>query len=243
MNFPYWPDITRPGVPLSPQRSGWHLLRCLVFYDGKKLPMGEPVLHWWDSKEWKWFYKPKDGTGRPPEDFISMHIEYYMAAFSPVDMQNLQDEVRRECADLCDKIYKDSGEDMEYGGVLSVAEELRAISNSGPEEKYYIVDMRENWKNDRYLSFWRPDNRGYAYPLAWAGQFTASQIRAQYEYYNQRKGTAGPWMRFPIACATVEAGAIMPMRGQIDGNVGPVVPNTPAMRAALRAARAELGGE
>lgn len=105
--------------------------------------------------------------------------------------------------------------------------------------EFYIVDLRPEWQRPKhypYVTVWRPDDCGYAYPLAWAGIYSKERVDAKPGYYANAKGT-GTLMNFPVPRAVVEALAIpAPRPGVVDGDVGPVLPNTPEVRRALRRA-------
>lgn len=103
-------------------------------------------------------------------------------------------------------------------------------------DEFFIADLRPNWRRDPYVTFWRPNNAGYAYPLPWAGRYTLEQIEAQPGYYAKAEG--GRYLRFPVPCVEVDGLATdKPAAHVIDGDLGPVVPNTEAIRRALRKAR------
>jgi hypothetical protein len=117
---------------------------------------------------------------------------------------------------------------------------------------YYIADLRPDWQDAKrhpYITFWRPDNAGYCYSLPWAGRYDKTMVDSRPGYYTKlvkagEKYYCGEnpyprdtWMRFPVPCDVVERLAVAePRPGRIDGDVGPVVPNTAAARKALRAA-------
>lgn len=101
--------------------------------------------------------------------------------------------------------------------------------------EFYIVDLRPEWRGNPYVTVWRPNNAGYAYPLPWAGKYAFGDLRPG---YHAKKNDGRRWLRFPVPCDAVERLAIeCPADGRIDGNVGPVLPNTTAVRQALRQAR------
>lgn len=103
-------------------------------------------------------------------------------------------------------------------------------------DEFYIVDLRPNWRGDPYVTLWRPNNAGYAYPLPWAGRYSREQIEGSPSYYACAEG--GRYLRFPVPCGDVERMSTdKPAAYVIDGDIGPVVPNTKAIRAALRRAR------
>lgn len=105
-----------------------------------------------------------------------------------------------------------------------------AENNQGP---FLICDLRKEWNSRPYVTFWRPNNANYAYPLVWAGDYTEQDALEGGAYYTTIED--GALIRFPISRALVEPMAVEPNPGVIDGDTGPVIRNTPTMRAKLRA--------
>lgn len=106
------------------------------------------------------------------------------------------------------------------------------------QDEFFIVDVREGFKGNPYITLWRPRNAGYAYPLPWAGRYTRDEIEDRPGYhYRKRDGRTRTLDRYPVPCGVVERHAVAPAKGLIDGDAGPVVPNTAEVRAALRRAR------
>ena len=104
--------------------------------------------------------------------------------------------------------------------------------------EFYIIDVRQSFAGNPYITVWRPKNAGYAYPLSWAGRYSKEEVDQKSGYYYQiRFGTKRTLERFPVPCAVAEVLAIAPANGIIDGNAGPVLPNLAPIRAALRKAR------
>lgn len=100
---------------------------------------------------------------------------------------------------------------------------------SGP---FVICDLRAEWRRNPYVTFWRPDNAGYAYPLGWAGDYSEEAVTQGGRYYTAFEN--GELIRFAAPRSAVEAFAIPPNPKEIDGDAGPVVPNTAAFRKKLR---------
>lgn len=104
------------------------------------------------------------------------------------------------------------------------------------EQQYFIVDLRRAWRGQKYVTFWRPNNSDYAWPLSWAGRYNKSTVDAHGDYYctTDAKGTL---VRFPVPCEAIEAMQLTePDTGDIDGNAGPVLRNVGSVRRKLRAA-------
>lgn len=102
-------------------------------------------------------------------------------------------------------------------------------NTTGP---FLICDLRPEWNRRPYVSFWRPKNANYAYPLVWAGDYTEAEVMAGGSYYTTFED--GKLIRFPILRSLVEPLAVPPAPGRIDGDTGPVIVNTIGMQEKLR---------
>ena len=103
-------------------------------------------------------------------------------------------------------------------------------------QEFFIVDIRHDWRKQKYITFWRPNNSNYAWPLTWAGRYSKETVDGEGHYYCNTNGRK-ELIRFPVACEIVEAMALTePDSGDIDGNVGPVLRNSQKVRRKLRAA-------
>lgn len=80
----------------------------------------------------------------------------------------------------------------------------------------YIVNLSHTRRDDKFISFWRPEAKGYAFPLPWAGKYSKTQVLAEPDYYNSGDNVAVP-------CDCFDNMATEPPPGAVDGNVGPVV--------------------
>ena len=114
----------------------------------------------------------------------------------------------------------------------------REMPKDSQEDEFFIIDVRESFERNPYITLWRPNNANYAYPLAWAGRYTRRQIEeVPGYYYKRRHGHKQKLDRYPVPCSIVEKYGIDPAKGLIDGDTGPVIPNTAEVRKALRRAR------
>ncbi|MCD0415669.1 hypothetical protein LOC51_00445 [Rubrivivax sp. JA1024] len=104
------------------------------------------------------------------------------------------------------------------------------------DERYYICDLREEWRGKPCVTFWRPDNAGYAYPLPWSGQYTLNQLVAEPGYYWGKpfERPRAAFIRFPVPCRIVDQLGSAPTPGLVDGDVGPIVWKTPRIVRRLR---------
>lgn len=92
---------------------------------------------------------------------------------------------------------------------------------------FYIISVKHSQRRHRYITFWRPENKGYAWPLSWAGKYSEGAVLADLDYYNRGDDTIA------VPCDFVEAIAVSPVPGTIDNDAGPVVLNTPHYWRAL----------
>lgn len=44
------------------------------------------------------------------------------------------------------------------------------------DTKYHIVSLKHTKSNDAYLTLWRPDAKGYCWPISMAGEYTISKL-------------------------------------------------------------------
>lgn len=94
---------------------------------------------------------------------------------------------------------------------------------------YCIASIRHTRREHRYITFWRPDDKGYAWPLPWAGRYSAERVLAELSYYNNGERSIA------VRAEAAEALGEPPQSGDVDGDVGPVVRNTAANWKALLA--------
>jgi hypothetical protein len=102
------------------------------------------------------------------------------------------------------------------------------------EQTYFIVSVTHTLRRDPYITFWRPKDSGYCWPLSWAGRYGHRAVSEGRGYYNDGD------LNIAVKCDVVDALAVPPEPGRVDGDAGPVVPNNAASwKAILRALIAE----
>lgn len=84
----------------------------------------------------------------------------------------------------------------------------------------FIASVAHTQKGHKYITFWRPDNAGYAWPLSWSGRYCSQQVLEEMTYYNDGIHTIA------VPVEVVEKLAIPPEKGMVDNDAGPVVLNT-----------------
>lgn len=83
----------------------------------------------------------------------------------------------------------------------------------------YIVSTKHTRNDSKFITVWRPKNSGYAWPLPWAGKYSLDEVLADPSYYNSRR------IAIAVPCEVLDAVAVQPGVGWVDGDVGPVVLN------------------
>jgi len=84
---------------------------------------------------------------------------------------------------------------------------------------YYIVNLSHLRRDQLYVAVWRPDCSGYAWPLSWAGKYPEEEVRKDLDYFNDG------CVNIAVPCEVLDAMAVVPEKGWIDNDAGPVVRN------------------
>ena len=83
----------------------------------------------------------------------------------------------------------------------------------------YIVSLKHTNREHAYITFWRPEDKGYAWPLSWAGKYDEQAVMAERDYYHRGDDTLA------VPCLLVDALAVPPTKGTVDNDAGPVLLN------------------
>ncbi|GBR60815.1 hypothetical protein AA18889_2481 [Acetobacter senegalensis DSM 18889] len=89
-----WPNPERPGVPMFPERGGWHIL-----VDG-----GQCACYWHPGKSWWWnenkrVYMTLDDIAKQ-----TCCVEYIGPVLTPAQIAEMLAAERERCAVECDKL-------------------------------------------------------------------------------------------------------------------------------------------
>ena len=84
---------------------------------------------------------------------------------------------------------------------------------------FYIVSIKHTQREHAYITVWRPENAGYAWPLSWAGKYAEADVLASRNYYHRGDDTLA------VPCALLDSIAVPPAKGTIDNDAGPVILN------------------
>lgn len=87
---------------------------------------------------------------------------------------------------------------------------------------FYIVSLKHTRREDRYITLWKPNDRGYCFRTTNAGRYSEDMVRAHLGYYNTGCNIAVP-------CDVIDSRPVMTTpRDQFDGPDGPAFLNTEA---------------
>lgn len=89
--------------------------------------------------------------------------------------------------------------------------------------EFYVVSVKHSHKRDRYITFWRPDDKGYCFRLTRAGKYDLERVIAHTGYYN----TGHSDIAVPVHIVDAITVQTTP-KDMLDGPDGPAVLNTRA---------------
>lgn len=84
---------------------------------------------------------------------------------------------------------------------------------------YYIVSVKHTLRNNKYITIWRPDDRGYCWALCNAGKYPHDLVMNRLSYYNTGHSDVA------VPCAVLDAIAVPPIKGHHDFDAGPCIEN------------------
>jgi hypothetical protein len=61
-----------------------------------------------------------------------------------------------------------------------------------PEIEYFIVSLKHSDRKDKYMTLWRPDNKGYCWPLELSGRYKGYQ-----------RGYHNDGVNIPVPCTDI----------------------------------------
>lgn len=85
--------------------------------------------------------------------------------------------------------------------------------------EFYVISAKHTNRDHKYITVWRPEDKGYAWPLSWAGRYTERQISDSPDYYHCGENVV-------IPCRVLDAMAVPVIPGTVDNDAGPVVLNS-----------------
>lgn len=92
-----------------------------------------------------------------------------------------------------------------------------ALTENGMPTPCYVLSLKHLQRDHPFMTVWRPDDNGYAWPLAWAGKYDEAAIKKDLDYYNDGHAAVA------VPCHVLDAMAVVPEPGWIDNDIGPVV--------------------
>jgi hypothetical protein len=113
----------------------------------------------------------------------------------------------------------------------SLPEIIERVEGASGERTYLIMSKKHTRPGDRWITFWRADDTGYAHRMDWFGLYHERDVMLHTGYYDNRSTTYAVPALF-VSCRAVE--------GTDESGMAHRVPNTPRMwrkmvRAACRA--------
>jgi len=85
---------------------------------------------------------------------------------------------------------------------------------------HYVISVKHTKKDDLYISVWRPENAGYAWPLSWAGRYSDEEIVSSLDYYHNGSDSIA------VPCEVLDELAVPTIPKTVDNDAGPVVMHT-----------------
>ena len=79
------------------------------------------------------------------------------------------------------------------------------LAHERPVGGYLIMSAKHTRKSDRWITFWRPNNAGYAWRTDWMGLYEESAIVAHPGYYDNRSDTFAVPAAFVLARAVTSS--------------------------------------
>jgi hypothetical protein len=85
---------------------------------------------------------------------------------------------------------------------------------------FYIVSVKHTRRDNLYITVWRPNDCGYAWPLSWAGKYDEARIKELPGYYHNGHSSIA------VPCEVIDELAVPVIPGTVDNDAGPVVMNS-----------------
>jgi hypothetical protein len=85
------------------------------------------------------------------------------------------------------------------------------------EREFYVVSVKHTARQDKYITLWRPNDKGYCYRTEAAGKYAESRVAEHLGYYHSGYDIAVP-------CEVLDAIVVQSEPGYLDVP-GLVVPN------------------
>lgn len=86
----------------------------------------------------------------------------------------------------------------------------------------YVISVHHTHREDRYITVWAPDDKGYRWALSRAGKYSKDHVMKHLGYYHS--GCAN----VAVPCTVLDSVAVPPIKGHHDNDTGPCVENTRA---------------
>lgn len=95
-----WPDAARPGMPMEPERDGWHWLQWVGLFPADTLGHTNPVARYWEKDGW-W-----DGSMHRHARYWQQGWHYLGPCLTPAEIEARVAAARREGIEAAAEIAK-----------------------------------------------------------------------------------------------------------------------------------------
>lgn len=85
--------------------------------------------------------------------------------------------------------------------------------------KCYVISVHHTLREHRYITIWRPEDKGYCWAVSRAGVYPLEQIMQHQGYYNDGDRNV------TVPCEVLDQIAVPPIPGHNDNDAGPCVEN------------------
>jgi hypothetical protein len=109
-----WPDPARPGVPMNPERDGWH---WVADKDG----IGKPWVEYWNGRD---SWAPVSAT----PNFICWHWRYIAPVITPAEADARVAQARRDALEDCAKWHDEVASEYKKEQLLYEAKESWTVA-------------------------------------------------------------------------------------------------------------------
>jgi hypothetical protein len=109
-----WPDPARPGVPMNPERDGWH---WVADKDG----IGKPWVEYWNGRD---SWAPVSAT----PNFICWHWRYIAPVLTPAEADARVAQARRDALEDCAKWHDEVASKYKKEQLLYEAKESWTVA-------------------------------------------------------------------------------------------------------------------
>jgi hypothetical protein len=117
-----WPDPARPGVPLNPEKGGWHWLLA----NTNKGP--QPDAACWDARLDRWFVQGCEDAFRPNQIMNRGWLGYLGPCLTPAEVEARVAQARRDALEDCAKWHDEVAAEYKKEQLLCEAQDSWTVA-------------------------------------------------------------------------------------------------------------------